>query len=91
LQYDAAVGSGSASLRTQVNVLHNLVHLGFGLWGLAAWRRIKSAVTYAQSVAVIYAILTVMRLIPGLDTVFGLIPLHGHAIWLHALLAAVAA
>jgi hypothetical protein len=42
-------------------------------------------------VAVIYGILTVMRLIPVLDTTFGLIPLYGHDVWLHALLAIVAA
>ena len=31
-----------------------------------------------------------MGLIPGLNTVFGLIPLHGHDVWLHLILAAAA-
>jgi hypothetical protein len=35
-------------------------------------------------VAVVYGILTVMGLIPALDTTFGLIPLYGHDVWLHA-------
>ena len=74
-----------------VNVLHSLVHLLFGLWGLLAYRSLSAARLYARSVAVIYAVLTVAGLIPALDTVFGLIPLFGHDVWLHAGLAVVAA
>jgi hypothetical protein len=74
-----------------VNPLHNLVHIAFGLWGLAAYRSLTGARLYARSVAVIYAVLAVMGLIPGLDTTFGLVPLYGHDVWLHAVLAAVAA
>lgn len=74
-----------------VNVLHNLVHIAFGIWGLAAYRTLSAARIYARSVAVIYAVLMVMGLIPVLNTTFGLIPLYGHDIWLHALLALVAA
>lgn len=74
-----------------VNVLHNIVHILFGLWGLAAYRSLSGARTYARSVAVIYAVLTVMGFIPALNTTFGFIPLYGNDIWLHALLAAVAA
>ena len=74
-----------------VNWLHNLVHIGFGIWGLAAYRTFSAARLYARAVAVIYAILTVMGLIPVLNTFFGLVPLYGHDVWLHALLAIVAA
>ena len=74
-----------------VNALHNLVHIAFGIWGLAAYRSLTGARLYARSVAVIYAVLAVMGLIPGLDTTFGLVPLYGHDVWLHAVLAAVAA
>lgn len=74
-----------------VNVLHNLVHVAFGVWGLVAWRSVSGSITYARAVAVIYAILVVMGLIPGLETTFGLIPLYGHDVWLHAVLAGVAA
>jgi hypothetical protein len=42
-------------------------------------------------VAVIYALLTVMGLVPALYTTFGLIPLYGNDVWLHAVLALVAA
>lgn len=74
-----------------VNTLHNIVHLLFGLWGLAASRSLGGAVTYFRGVAIIYAVLTIAGFIPGLDTMFGLVPLYGNDIWLHALLALAAA
>jgi Domain of unknown function (DUF4383) len=74
-----------------INWLHNLVHVAFGIWGLAAYRTFAAARVYARGVAIIYGILTVMGLIPVLNTTFGLIPLYGHDVWLHALLAIVAA
>jgi len=75
-----------------VNLLHNLVHIVFGIWGLAASRAILAARTYARAVAVIYAVLALMGLISigRIYTTFGLIPLYGHVVWLHALLAIVA-
>ncbi|HEX7038106.1 MAG TPA: DUF4383 domain-containing protein [Pseudomonadales bacterium] len=73
-----------------VNVLHNLVHLVFGVWGIVAWRSLPRSRFYGQAVAVVYAVFTVMGLIPVLNTTFGLVPLHGHDVWLHLLLAAVA-
>ena len=73
-----------------VNVLHNLVHLAFGIWGLLAFRSGGSAVGYLRSVAVIYGLLTVLGLIPGLNTTFGAIPIFGHDVWLHAGIALVA-
>ena len=74
-----------------INSLHNLVHLAFGVWGVVAYRTFSAARVYARSVAVVYAVLTIMGLIPVLNTTFGLIPLYSHDVWLHALLAIVAA
>lgn len=74
-----------------VNAIHNLVHLAFGIWGVVVWRDFAASRTYARSVAVIYAVLAVLGLIPGLDTLFGVVPLHGHDIWLHAVIAAASA
>jgi hypothetical protein len=74
-----------------VNILHNGVHLLFGIWGLLAYKTLAAAKTYAKSVAIIYLVLTVAGLIPGLNTLFGLVPLFGNDVWLHALLAVVAA
>jgi hypothetical protein len=73
-----------------VNALHNAVHLAFGLWGLAASRSASSALAYARGVAIIYAVLIVCGCIPGLDTLFGLVPLYGNDVWLHLGLALVA-
>ena len=74
-----------------VNLLHNLVHLIFGIWGVMAYRSYPAARNYARVVAVVYAAFAVMGLIPGLDTTFGLVPLFSHDVWLHVLLAAGAA
>lgn len=73
-----------------VNLLHNLVHLLFGAWGLAAARSDAAARAYGKGVGIVYALLTVMGLISAMSlyTIFGLVPLYGHDIWLHALLAA---
>lgn len=74
-----------------VNALHNLVHAAFGIWGIAAYRSFTGARTFAKVTAVVYAILLVMGFIPVLNTTFGLVPLYGHDIWLHALIAIAAA
>ncbi len=90
---DMVVTSGSrlAVGLFPVNVLHDLVHLAFGVWGLLAARSAFGALAYARSVAIVYALLTVLGLIPLTDTTFGLVPLYGNDIWLHAGLAIVAA
>lgn len=86
---EVTTGLGLALGLFPVNILHNVVHLLFGAWGLAASRSVGGAVLYAKVVAVSYALLTVMGLISAakLYTTFGLIPLYGHDIWLHAVLA----
>ncbi|MGQ0558342.1 MAG: DUF4383 domain-containing protein [Sphingosinicella sp.] len=74
-----------------VNELHSVVHLVFGLWGLAVYRSAGGSVTYARVVAVIYAVLTVAGLLPQLNTAMGLVPLYGNDVWLHGAIALVAA
>lgn len=74
-----------------VNILHNGVHLLFGLWGLIASRSWDAAKTYARITAVVYTLFVIMGLVPGLNTTFGLVPLHGNDVWLHVVLAAGAA
>ena len=73
-----------------VNLVHNLVHLAVGVAGLVASRAFGAARKYAVSLAVLYGVLTVLGVIPGLRTLFGLAPLFGHDIWLHALTAVAA-
>jgi hypothetical protein len=74
-----------------VNALHNLVHILIGLWGIAAWRTFAASRVFARGLAIIYIVLAVFGLIPGLNTLFGLVPLYSHDIWLHAVTAVIAA
>ncbi len=74
-----------------VNFLHNLFHIAWGVFGLATYRSFSNARLFARATAIVYGLLTVMGLIPGLNTLFGLLPLYGNDIWLHALLALIAA
>lgn len=83
-------GHGLALGMFPVNTLHNVVHLLFGILGLAAWSGGWGR-KYFQLVAVSYGLLTVMGLLPGLHTTFGLIPLWGNDVWLHAVIAAASA
>lgn len=75
-----------------VNVVHNLAHLLFGIAGGlagaagAAWSR-----RYCRWLAVALTIFTVLGAVPAWSTVGGLLPLHGHDVWLHGLEAAAAA
>ena len=76
-----------------VNVLHNIVHLLIGVLGVLAYRTYDASRTYSRALAIVYAVLAIMGLIRAADLhlTFGLIPLHSHDIWLHALTAAIAA
>lgn len=76
-----------------VNVLHNVAHLLFGVWGLFAAKSDHAARVYGQVVAIGYGLLMVMGFVSSMNlhTAFGFIPLYGHDIWLHAGLALVAA
>ena len=86
-------GHGNLLGLFHVNLLHNIVHLLFGVLGLAASRAYGTARGYARLVAVSYVLLAVMGLIPALNiyNTFGLVPIHGHDVWLHILLAVPAA
>lgn len=74
-----------------VNAVHNAAHLLFGIWGVVVWRNFAASRVYARSVAVIYAVLAVLGVIPATNTLFGLMPMHGNDIWLHAVIAIASA
>jgi len=73
-----------------INVLHNLVHIGIGAWGLLAYNSGVRARTFAVSIAVIYGLLAILGLFPPAHTLFGFVPLFGHDVWLHAGTALIA-
>jgi hypothetical protein len=72
------------------NLLLSAVHLATGAWGIVAWRHVTNPQVFARVLAILYGALAVMGLIPQLSTVFGVLPLHGADIWLHAVTAGVA-
>ena len=72
-----------------VNVLHNLAHLLLGIWGILAARSFDGAKTYARIAGVLYLVLVVLGLVD--PTGFGLIPLGGANIALHAVLGIILA
>ena len=84
-------GHGLAMGLFPVNTLHNVVHLLFGALGLmAAGGMLLSARTYFQFLAIAYALLAVLGLVPATQTTFGMIPIYGNDVWLHALIAVTA-
>ena len=70
-----------------VNLLHNVVHLLFGIWGLAASRSWGGSKSYFTIVGAIYAVLTIVGFLS--PSGFGLVPLGGSDIGLHAVLSIV--
>lgn len=76
-----------------INTLHNIVHLAIGAWGVLAYKDPDDALLYTRSLAVLYAALGVLGMIPAvnMNTLFGLVPLFGHDVWLHLATAAAAA
>ena len=74
-----------------INILHNIVHLVIGLLGLVSYRRFSDARLFARGLAIFYGLLAIMGFVPVLRTTFGLIPIFGHDIWLHAVSALAAA
>ena len=72
-----------------VNLLHNIVHLLFGVWGLVASRSFAGAKLYAQVGGVVYILLAICGLV--IPTPFGFIPIGGADIGLHAVIGLVLA
>lgn len=74
-----------------VNILHNLVHLAVGVWGILGSRSIGGARLFGRGLAIFYGLLAILGLIPATNTMFGLVPLYGNDVWLHAGTALIAA
>jgi hypothetical protein len=72
-----------------VNILHNIVHILFGVWGLVASRSFAGAKMYAQVGGVVFIVLAICGLV--IPTTFGLLPNGGNDVWLHAVLGLVLA
>ena len=72
-----------------VNMLHNLVHGAFGVWGVIAGRSEKASVTYSLGSGVAYLLLGVLGMFT--DSLLGMVPIGGYDVVLHLVLAIVLA
>jgi hypothetical protein len=70
-------------------VLHNLAHLLLGVWGILAAQSFSGARAYARIAGVLYVVLAILGVVD--PAAFGLIPLGGADIGLHAVLGIILA
>jgi hypothetical protein len=71
-----------------VSVLHNLVHLAFGVAGLAMARTLSGARAFLIGGGIIYAVLWIYGMIVGHDSPANFVPMNTADNWLHLVLAA---
>ena len=70
----------------QVSVLHNIVHLLFGVAGLALSRATRTAFLYLVGGGVIYLVLWIYGLVVDMGSQANFVPLNTADNWLHLLL-----
>ena len=68
-----------------VNLVHNLVHLLFGAWGVASSRSLGATRAYLAGAGIVYLVLAALGYVA--PNGFGLVPLGGADIGLHVFLA----
>ena len=71
----------------EVSVLHNIVHLLFGVAGLALGRTIAGARAFLIGGGAIYAVLWIYGLLIDKDSAANFVPLNNADDWLHFVLA----
>ena len=67
----------------QVSILHNIVHLLFGIAGIALSRSWESARTYLLGAGVIYIVLFVYGLLVSATSDVNFVPINNADDWLH--------
>src|SRR4051794_8087010 len=72
----------------QVSILHNLVHVLFGVAGLAMSRSRDTARTFLVGGGVIYLVLWLYGLVVGQDSAANFVPVNTADDWLHFVLGA---
>jgi hypothetical protein len=70
----------------QVSILHNIVHLLFGIVGVAMARRTDSAINYLIGGGVIYLVLWIYGLLVGAQSTANFVPVNTADDWLHFVL-----
>jgi hypothetical protein len=72
----------------QVSVLHNIVHLLFGVAGIAMSRRADSSASFLIGGGIIYLVLWIYGLVIDQDSGANFVPVNTADNWLHFLLGA---
>src|SRR5437870_5584839 len=68
-----------------VNLLHSLFHIVMGAWGISAWSGRSNPIRFCRDATILFGALAVLGMFPGLSTLFGIMPIHGHDVWLNGL------
>jgi hypothetical protein len=71
----------------QVSILHNIVHLLFGVIGLAMARRTESAISFLIGGGVVYLVLWLYGLVTANSSSANFVPVNTADDWLHFVLA----
>ena len=71
----------------EVSILHNIVHLAFGVAGILMSRAARSAAMYLLVGGLIYAVVWIYGVATGEDSSANFVPLNTADNWLHFLLA----
>lgn len=86
------MGTGMLLGLFPVNVVHNVVHIAFGIWGIMAAKSAMGAVQYCKVGGIIYLLLGALGLVNGVTAAMnGYVPLGGNDAFLHLVLGAVLA
>lgn len=72
----------------QVSILHNIVHLLFGVAGLAAAQQVRHVVPYLLGGAAVYLLLTVYGVLIDQASDANFVPVNSADNWLHLVLGA---
>lgn len=70
-----------------LNVTHNLVHLGFGIWGLVASRLARTSMFFALASGAVYFVLAGVGM--SYPNPLGVVPIGGWDVVLHLVIAAL--
>jgi hypothetical protein len=70
----------------QVSVLHNLIHLAYGVVGLAVASRPRPAALYLLVGGIVYGVVWIYGLAVGMDSDANFVPLNTADNWLHFVL-----
>ena len=73
-----------------VNVVHNVVHILIGLWGLNAARTANGATAFCKQAGVLYLLLAVLGFVPAMvEMLANLVPIGGNDRYLHLVFAVI--